>query len=263
MRSVDIHASCRESDKENFRVLCDLTSNQNFLDISTGHLADRSGNTRCHDFKLIFNLLCKGSRTFTVEERTFAVAVASKHHIIGHIHVSDESHTDTVLRNESKTDSCFIDRNGIHSGKFHSASIVIQKSDGTTFYILQPGDRLQKFLLAASGNTGNTKDLTCVYCQIYIIQSFDIVFVLTVYAFNDQARLYILRLRTLDIQVNSCANHHFRKALHICLGSFHSVNILAFTEDRHAVRQCKNLLQFMRDNDDRTSVISHVTKDIK
>jgi hypothetical protein len=96
-----------------------------------------------------------------------------------------------------------------------------------------------------------------------ISKRFDIVFVLTVYAFNDQARLYILRLRTLDIQVNSCANHHFRKALHICLGSFHSVNILAFTKDRHAVRQCKNLLQFMRDNDDRTSVISHVTKDIK
>ena len=102
----------------------------------------------------------------------------------GHIHIAHKPHTNTVFRNKSKADPCFINGDRIHSCKLCSFSIVIKQGNRTALYRLKSCNCLQKFFLAASGNAGNTQNLSCIYCQINIIQSFYLFFIFTVQTFD-------------------------------------------------------------------------------
>ena len=109
---------------------------------------------------------------------------------------------------KGKADSCFINGNGIHSCKFQGFSPIIQQADGATFYLLKACNSFQKFLLTASGNTGNTQDLSCIYRQINVIQCLYTIFISAVQTFDHQSFLYILWLWTFNIQINTGTYHH-------------------------------------------------------
>ena len=86
---------------------------------------------------------------------------------------------------------------------------------------------------------------------------------LTVDSLNDQTRFYIFRFRTFDVQIYFGSNHHSERLCTLaCAVSTVSI-ILTLSKNCNAVRQSKNLLQFMGNDNDRTSIVTHVSKNIE
>ena len=134
--------------------------------------------------------------------------IASQHHIICHIHIAYQTHTDTVLRHKGKTYAKLLDLHRIHFCQIFHVSVAVCKPDTSAFSRLQSCNSFQKFLLSASGNSGNTQDFSTVDRKIYIIQCFDAFFIFAGQPLNLQAFLRIYRIRTVDIQIHLGAYHH-------------------------------------------------------
>ena len=71
------------------------------------------------------------------------------------------------------------------------------------------------------------------------------------------------RLRTLDIQLNFFANHHFGQRRFACTSSFNCADVFALTQNSHAIRDFQNLVQFVGNDDDGFSVFAHIAHDVK
>ena len=189
--------------------------------------------------------------------------IASEHHIIRHIHGAHKAHADTVLRHKRKAYAQFLDRNGIHLRQILPAAVVVIEKDLSALGNLQTGDSLQKLFLAASGNTGDSQDLSAVHRNVHIIQSLHAFLVFAGKAFDLQAFLHIVRFRTVDIQIHLGAYHHLGETLYIRLRSLHRIDIPAFPEDRHPVRKRQNLLKLMGNDDNGASILTHIAENVK
>ena len=78
-----------------------------------------------------------------------------------------------------------------------------------------------------------------------------------------QAADRVFRLGTVDVQFHFLTHHHLGQAGFGGFGSFHCAHIFALAQNGHAVRDVKDLMEFMGDNDNRLAVRLHVAHDGK
>ena len=191
-----------------------------------------------------------------------ALLIAAQHHVVYNVHVADEAHAKPVLRNKGKTHTKFPD---LHRG--FVAEILIFSRFGIMIHdlaavdILKARNRFQKLTLSTSGNAGNAEYFSCTRRKGDIVQNLHAFAVYAVDGVNRQAVLRVFRLASGDIQGNFFSNHHFRQNRLVGSGGFNCVNILTLAQNRHAVGQGEHFVQFMRDNDNCLSVISHIAQD--
>lgn len=127
----------------------------------------------------------------------------------------------------------------------------------------KPGNSFQQFLLTVAGNTGNAQNFTAERLKRDIVQHAHTLGVGHAQIVYAQTQMGIDRLRTLDIQLNFFANHHFGQRRFACASSFNCADVFALTQNSHAIRDFQNLVQFVGNDDDGFSVFAHIAHDVK
>ena len=88
--------------------------------------------------------------------------------------------------------------------------------------MLHAGDGFQQFLLAASGDTGDTEDLAAVSGKGNVVQLLNAFLVLHGQMFHAKTLVADFGSRALDVQTHGTADHHIGQRL---LGGFTGGNI--------------------------------------
>ncbi len=150
----------------------------------------------------------------------------------------------------------------MHAGNDFRFSLVRDKLNRAAIAaILQARDGFQQLFLSAAGDTGDAENLAAVRGEVHVAKAGDSVFIAHVEVFDDQTRLWIDRLGTLDIQRNSAANHHLGEFHRVGFRGRHIADIVSFAQNRNAVGDLHDLVQLMGNDDDRLSVVLHVAHD--
>ena len=69
-----------------------------------------------------------------------------------------------------------------------------------------------------------------------------------------------MRLVTLDVKVNLFTDHHFGKLSLGCFVGINRTDIFSLSKNGNSVGKRKNLVQFMGDNYNTLTVVSHTAK---
>ena len=125
---------------------------------------------------------------------------------------------------------------------------------------IQTCDRLTQLFLTASRNPGDSQYLSAVCGKRYVIQRFHTVPVQTGQPDHLKPFHFFFHFRTIDLQTDRSADHHFRQLCLIRFCCIDYTDVLAFSQDRHTIGDRHNLVQFMCDDNDRLSVFLHITE---
>ena len=138
------------------------TSSQNFLYIAAGESPDWCMDTGNYDLQLFYQACGNICCCLTVYERAGMIAVSAEHQVINHIKGSNKSHAKAVFWNEGQRDinaillkfsRCMTDQ------FFVTAFRTMEDNGGAGLCGIESGECFAQFLLAASGNAGDSKNL--------------------------------------------------------------------------------------------------------
>ena len=138
---------------------------------------------------------------------------------------------------------------------------LVQIGNAAALADLQAGHRLQEFLLAASGNTGNAQDLPGIRGEGDVVEPLDAVRASHRQPLDHDPGLRIHGIGPLDIERDRAADHHIGHFLRVGVLRHHVPDVLAVAQDRHAVGEFLHLVHLMGNDDDRLAVLPHFPKD--
>ena len=119
-------------------------------------------DTGNYDLQLFYQACGNICCCLTVYERAGMIAVSAEHQVINHIKGSNKSHAKAVFWNEGQRDinaiplkfsRCVTDQ------FFVTAFRTMEDNGGAGLCGIESGECFAQFLLAASGNAGDSKDL--------------------------------------------------------------------------------------------------------
>ena len=118
-------------------------------------------------------------------------------------------------------------------------------------------DGFQKFLLTGTSDTCDSQDLAAVGDEAYVVQLGHSFCVLYGKARNGKSGFRIHRVRSLDVEGNLVAYHHFREFLFAGLSGLDGSDVLALPENGYHVGDLHYFVELVSDEDDGFAVISH------
>ncbi|MPM68976.1 hypothetical protein SDC9_115913 [bioreactor metagenome] len=129
--------------------------------------------------------------------------------------------------------------------------------------VLKTRNGLQQLLLAGAGNTRDAQNLAAAGGKAHVAETGDPIFILHGQVLNLDALRYLLRFRTINVQLYGPSHHHVGESLGIRFTGLHISDVLAFSQYRHPVGHVHDLVQLVGDNDQSLTVCFHVPHDRK
>ncbi len=129
--------------------------------------------------------------------------------------------------------------------------------------MLQSRDRFQKFLLTAAGNSGNAENLPRPRDKGDILQNPQPLSVADREPADIDSSVGFLYFGSVNIQRDMLADHHFRQLLFVCIFRLYRIDISALAQNSHTVRDLHNLIELMRDDNNRLAGCSHIAENVK
>ena len=198
-----------------------------------------------------------------VREDGFAAPERAQHHVVGQVHVADQTHAQAVLRHEREADAHLGDAQRVLPQQLLAAAVVLDILDASRLHRLQPGDGFQQLLLPAARDPGDSEDLSRVGRKADVLQLQNPVDAPYGQAFHLDARLRVHGVGPLDVQHDRMTDHHVGHFLGVGFGRGHVADELPVAQDRHPVRQLLHLVHLVRDDDHGLAVVAHVAQDGK
>ena len=138
---------------------------------------------------------------------------------------------------------------------------LVPVEDDLAAAFLEVVDRLHELMLAVAVDAGDTDDLARMDLQAEVPDRIDPLLVLHIQVLDIQHDLLRLRGRLFDDQLDRVADHHGRQVVLRDALDRHRVDVVAAADDRADVGGCLNLLELVRDDDDRLAVRDQVFHD--
>ena len=159
------------------------------------------------------------------------------------------------------------DDSGILADNLHGRSVtvlrIIVENASSLHNRLQSGDCLEQLLLAVSGDTGNSHDLSAVGIKGNILQHTDSVLVDDGKVSHLKSLDRVLRLRSVNVQLDLLADHHLRQQALVRIPGVNAADILALSKNAYPVGDLQHLVELVRDDDNRFAVRLHIADDFK
>ena len=129
--------------------------------------------------------------------------------------------------------------------------IFSQQDDFPFVNRFKTGECIYKLRLPVSVDTCHTNDFSCVNFKRNVFdRCFFVNFVTHAQIFNFQNSLFGLRRLFVNLEFYRMSDHHCRQFFLGCICNVDCSDILAFTQDRAAICNRHNLVEFVRDEKD-------------
>ena len=141
--------------------------------------------------------------------------------------------------------------------------VIFHILNGSGLNTLQPRNRLQQLLLPAVGDSRDAQHLSPKGREGDVVELQDALGIPHRESLDTDALRGVNGRGPVDVERHLVPDHHVRHLLRGGLGGDHLANIDALAQDYDAVADLLNLVELVRDDNDRLAVIAHVAKNGK
>ena len=192
-------------------------------------------------------------------------SIRAKHHVVDKVHASHKSHAESVLGDERKSDAEISDLDGRFRSQIHFLFVLfgIEVSYIAVFKFDKSCDGFEHFFLTATRDTRNAEDFTRIEIERHVLKRVHTLSVFASEVFDGDTFFRIVRKRSVDFELHFLTDHHFGELLLVRFGSIDGCDMFALAQDRAAICNRHNLVEFVRDDDNRLSVLSHLAQNVE
>ena len=180
------------------------------------------------------------------------ILIIFQHHVVGDGHGRRKSHPQPVFGNKTHGDPLVRDLLG--RKPYDGFPLVI---DPARFDLAKPCDRLAQLALTASCDPRNAQNLAAADEKAQIFDRIAALVTLDGEIADLQKRAVERHRRALNVEHDLLPHHHLGQGDFIRLTRVDAADVFPLTEHRNAVGDRHDLVQLMRDDDDRLAVRLH------